>query len=160
MHPFIAINCAGPAARSSGERAFRIRERLLHGRERAEKGTFRKEADGGTLVLDEIGDMDISLQAKLLRVLENRTIRRIGGSKEIPFDVMVIATTNRDLNALQAEGKFRQDLFFRLNMFSIKVPPLRERKEDIPLLAEHFFSSCKKSSVEGTCSFRKRRWKY
>jgi len=106
------------------------------------KGLF-EEAGGGTLVLDEIGDMDVSLQAKLLRVLENRTIRRIGGYKEIPFDVMVVATTNRDLGKLQKEGKFRQDLYFRLNMFSLRVPPLRERREDIPLLAEFFFAQYK-----------------
>ncbi|MBI5099716.1 MAG: sigma-54-dependent Fis family transcriptional regulator [Nitrospirae bacterium] len=93
--------------------------------------------EGGTFVLDEIGDMDLSLQTKLLGILENRIIRV--GSKDI-FDIMVIATTNRDLNKLQMEGNFRQDLFYRLNMFAIKIPPLRERKDDIPLLAEHFLS--------------------
>lgn len=92
---------------------------------------------GGTLVLDEIGDMDISLQTKLLGILENRIIRV--GSKDI-LDIMVIATTNRDLNKLQMEGSFRKDLFHRLNMFALNIPPLRERQDDIPLLAEHFLS--------------------
>ncbi len=148
MHPFIAINCAALPHGLLESELFGYEKGSFTDAKGQKKGLF-EEADGGTLVLDEIGDMDISLQAKLLRVLENRTIRRIGGSREIPFDVMVIATTNRDLNALQAEGRFRQDLFFRLNMFSIKVPPLRERKEDIPLLAGHFFSSCKKEFGRG-----------
>lgn len=94
--------------------------------------------EGGTLVLGEIADMDISLQAKLLGVLDNSSISVSG--KDIPHDIMIIATTNKDLNKLQTEGKFRQDLFHRLNMFAIRIPPLRERKDDIPRLAEHFFS--------------------
>jgi DNA-binding NtrC family response regulator len=98
------------------------------------------EAGGGTLVLSEIGDMDLSLQAKLLAALETGRIRRTQGSQEVPFDIMVIATTNKDLARLQREGRFRQDLFHRLNTFGIMIPPLRQRKEDIPLLAGHFFS--------------------
>jgi DNA-binding NtrC family response regulator len=93
---------------------------------------------GGTLVMGEIADMDITLQTKLLGIIDNRAIRI--GNKEIPFDIMIIATTNRDLNKLQIEGKFRQDLYHRLNMFTIRIPSLRERKDDIPPLAEHFFS--------------------
>jgi DNA-binding NtrC family response regulator len=99
-----------------------------------------RDSGGGTLVLGEIGDMDLSLQAKLLAALETGLIRKAGNSREVPFDVMVIATTNKDLARLQREGRFRQDLFHRLNMFGILIPPLRERKEDIPLLAGHFFS--------------------
>jgi DNA-binding NtrC family response regulator len=102
------------------------------------KGLF-EEADGGTVVFEEIGDLDQSLQEKLAPVLEKRSFKRIGGSGEIPFDVMVIATTSRDLAHLRSEGKFRNDLFYN-NIFSLRIPPLRERKEDIPLLAEHFFS--------------------
>ncbi len=143
LHPFIAVNCAALPHGLLESELFGHEKGSFTDAKGQKKGLF-EEADGGTLVLDEIGDMDISLQAKLLRVLENRTIRRIGGSREIPFNVMVIATTNRDLGALQAEGRFRQDLFYRLNMFSVKVPSLRERKEDIPVLAEHFFSLCKK----------------
>jgi len=87
--------------------------------------------------------MDLSLQAKLLAALENGTVRRSKGLQEVPFDVMVIATTNKDLAKLQREGKFREDLFHRLNMFSLRIPPLRERKDDIPLLADYFFSQYK-----------------
>jgi two-component system response regulator AtoC len=143
LHPFIAVNCAALPHGLLESELFGYEKGSFTDAKGQKKGLF-EEADRGTLVLDEIGDMEITLQAKLLRVLENRTIRRIGGSKEIPFDVMVIATTNRDLSALLTQGRFRQDLFFRLSMFSVRVPPLRERKEDIPILAEHFFASCKK----------------
>ena len=97
-------------------------------------------ADGGTMLLDEIGDMRSSLQGKLLRVLEERTIRRIGGKDEIPIDLTVIATTNRNISTAVKQGEFRQDLFFRLNTFYLHILPLRERKEDIPILARHFLS--------------------
>jgi two-component system response regulator AtoC len=143
LHPFIAVNCAALPHGLLESELFGYEKGSFTDAKGQKKGLF-EEADGGTLVLDEIGDMEITLQAKLLRVLENRTIRRIGGLKEIPFDVMVIATTNRDLSALLAEGRFRQDLFFRLSMFSVRVPALRERKEDIAILAEHFFASCRK----------------
>lgn len=142
MNPFIAINCAALPQGLLESELFGYEKGAFTDAKGQKKGLF-EEADGGTLVLDEIGDMDIVLQAKLLRVLESRTIRRIGGFREIPFDVMVIATTNRDLNQLQKEGRFRQDLFYRLNMFSLRIPPLRDRKEDIPLLAEHFFGQYK-----------------
>ncbi len=142
-NPFVAINCAALPQGLLESELFGHEKGSFTDAKGTKKGLF-EEADGGTLVLDEIGDMDISLQAKLLRVLENRTIRRIGGTKEIPFDVMVIATTNRDLTGLQKEGKFRQDLFYRLNMFTLRIPPLRERKEDIPLLSDHFFTTSRK----------------
>ncbi len=102
------------------------------------KGLF-EEADGGTVVFEEIGDLDASLQEKLAEVLEKKSVRRIGGSEEIPFDVMVIGTTSRDLAGLRSEGKFRNDLFY-LNISSLRMPSLRERREDIPLLADHFLS--------------------
>ena len=101
------------------------------------KGMFEL-AKGGTILLDEIGDMKMELQSKLLRVLENRTIRHIGGQKEIPVDATVIATTNRNLADAVEKGHFRKDLFFRLSAFYLHIVPLRERKEDIPLLARHF----------------------
>lgn len=142
LNPFIAINCAALPQGLLESELFGYEKGAFTDAKGQKKGLF-EEAEGGTLVLDEIGDMDISLQAKLLRVLENRTIRRIGGYKEIPFDVMVVATTNRDLSRLQKEGKFRQDLYFRLNMFNLRIPPLRERRDDIPLLAEHFFTQYK-----------------
>jgi len=95
-------------------------------------------ASGGTLLLDEIGEMKPELQAKLLRVLEERKIRRLGGSSEIPVDVRVLAATNRNLETQLKEGKFRDDLFYRLSVFTIQLPTLRERPEDVPILIEHF----------------------
>jgi transcriptional regulator with PAS, ATPase and Fis domain len=94
-------------------------------------------ANGGTLFLDEIAEMPVSLQAKLLRVLEDRKIRRLGGTNEVPVDVRVLAATNRDPAEAVEEGLFREDLLYRLNVISIDLPPLRQRKEDIPLLAQH-----------------------
>jgi DNA-binding NtrC family response regulator len=99
-------------------------------------------AAGGTVFLDEIGEMEIPLQAKLLRVLEDHTIRRIGSPKEIPVDVQVITATNRDLRAALQDAQFREDLFYRINVVEIHLPPLRERKEDIPLLCHYFLSQC------------------
>jgi two-component system response regulator AtoC len=101
------------------------------------KGLFEL-ADGGTLVLDEIGEVPLTLQSKLLRVLEERTLRRLGGVRETPVDVRVLALTNRDLKAEVAAGRFREDLYYRLNVFPITVPPLRERREDILPMTEHF----------------------
>jgi transcriptional regulator with PAS, ATPase and Fis domain len=97
-------------------------------------------AEGGSILLDEIGEMKLSLQGKLLRVLEERTVRPIGGSEEIPIDVTVIATTNRNLKDAVEKGEFRMDLFYRLNTFYLLVPPLRDRKDDIPLLARHYLA--------------------
>jgi Nif-specific regulatory protein len=97
-----------------------------------------EEANGGTLLLDEIGDMPLSLQVKLLRVLQEGVIRRLGGSQDIPVDVRVIAATHQDLERLVTEGEFRQDLYYRLKVFELEIPPVRERKEDIPLLIRHF----------------------
>jgi two-component system response regulator HydG len=101
------------------------------------KGKF-EVADGGTVFLDEVGDVSPALQLKLLRVLQNRSFERVGGNETIHVDVRVIAATNRDLDAALRDGSFRQDLFFRLNVIPVQVPPLRERHEDIPLLAGYF----------------------
>ena len=103
------------------------------------KGAFEL-ADGGMVVLDEIGELKLELQAKLLHVLEERRLRRVGGSREILVDVRVIALTNRDLKAMVQDGSFRRDLFYRLNIFPIQVPPLREHSEDILPLARHFLN--------------------
>jgi two-component system, NtrC family, response regulator AtoC len=105
---------------------------------RVQKQGLFELADGGTIFLDEIGDMPGKLQAKLLRFLEEKTFRRVGGAKDIHVDVRIIAATNRDLRSLVEQGEFREDLFYRLNIFPITLPPLRERPEDIPLLATHF----------------------
>jgi transcriptional regulator with PAS, ATPase and Fis domain len=104
------------------------------------KGLFEMSKDG-SILLDEIGEMQPSLQSKLLRVLEERVVRRIGGKEEIPIHVTVIATTNRNLSEAVEKGEFRSDLFFRLNAFNLHIPPLRERSEDIPLLTKYFLSN-------------------
>src|SRR4029078_9215364 len=99
-----------------------------------------EQADGGTLFLDEIGDMSLWAQSKLLRVLQDGVVTRIGGSKPIQVDVRVLAATNKDLESEIAAGRFREDLYSRLNVVPIHVPPLRERREDIPLLISHFIT--------------------
>ena len=104
-----------------------------------QKGHFEL-ADGGTLFLDEIGDMPLEMQVRLLRTLEDRCIRPVGGSSEIPVDVRVVAATNRSLTAAVEEGNFREDLYYRLNVFTIQVPPLRERAGDVLFLARHFLA--------------------
>ena len=103
------------------------------------KGLF-EVADKGTIFLDEVGDTSLAMQVKLLRVLQERTIRRVGGTEEIPVDVRIIAATNRDLPAMVAEGEFREDLYYRVSVIPLQLPPLRHRVDDIPLLANHFLS--------------------
>jgi DNA-binding NtrC family response regulator len=101
------------------------------------RGSF-EQADGGTIFLDEIGELDLSLQPKLLRVLENREIKRVGGDRAIPVNVRVVAATNRDLRQMVNDGTFREDLYYRLGVVTVELPSLRERSEDVPLLVEHF----------------------
>ena len=138
----LSVHCASLPEALLERELFGGEKGAFPGAEDVKRGLI-EEAEGGTLLLDEIGDLGQSLQAKMVTVLEKRALRRLGGVQEIPIDAMIIAVTNRDLNKLQQEGYFRQDLFYRLDMFSLRFPPLRDRKEDIPLLAEHFFSQYK-----------------
>jgi len=142
--PFVAINCSAIPENLLEAELFGYRRGAFTGALRDSKGKVEL-ADGGTLFLDEIGDMPLPLQAKLLRFLENRAFYRLGDDKEIRVDVRVIAATNKDLKKLIKEGKFREDLYYRLSQIVIEIPPLRERKEDIPKLVEFFI---KKANLE------------
>lgn len=138
--PFIALNCSALPENLLESELFGYEKGAFTDARKSKKGLF-EVASGGTLLLDEIGEMQLGLQSKLLRALEERVLRRIGGQEEIPFDVTVIATTNRDLHEAVEKGEFRMDLYYRLNAFALTVPPLRERKEDIMFLARHFLAS-------------------
>jgi DNA-binding NtrC family response regulator len=135
--PYVAINCAAMPETLIESELFGHERSAFTGADRRREGCFEL-ASGGTLLLDEIAEMKPELQAKLLRVLEDQKVRRLGGSQEVPVDVRVLASTNRDLGVEMREGRFREDLYYRLNVFSIQLPSLRERREDIPGLVEHF----------------------
>ncbi len=137
--PFVAINCAALPETLLESELFGYEKGAFTGAMARKVGKFEL-ADGGTILLDEISEMDLALQAKLLRVLQEREIDRVGGSAPVAVDVRVIATTNRRMEEFVREGKFREDLYFRLNVIPLVIPPLRERQEDIPLLADHFIN--------------------
>ena len=134
--PFVAINCASIPEHLLESELFGYDDGAFTGAKKGgKKGQF-EIANDGTLFLDEIGDMPLSMQSKLLRVLQEKEIQRVGGQKSITVDVRIIAATHRDLEKMVEEGKFRQDLYYRLNVIKIEIPPLRERKEDIPLISQ------------------------
>ena len=135
--PYIAINCAAIPKHLQESELFGHEMGAFSDAKHSRTGLFELSKDG-ILFLDEIGDMDLDLQAKLLRVLQERVFRRIGGNSEIPFNAMVVAATNKNLNAEIEKGNFRKDLFYRLNIIPIEIPPLRERREDIPELVHYF----------------------
>jgi DNA-binding NtrC family response regulator len=135
--PFVAINCAAVPATLLESELFGHEKGAFTDAKATKKGLFEL-ADGGTVFLDEIGDMEMGMQAKLLRFLEDRTFRRIGGSKVIPVDVRIVSATNKDLLKAIEEKQFRNDLYYRLQVIPIYLPPLRERRDDILLIAEHF----------------------
>ncbi|MBI5164370.1 MAG: sigma-54-dependent Fis family transcriptional regulator [Magnetospirillum sp.] len=135
--PFVVINCAAMHPDRMEVELFGTEHAAEEGEPSRKTGTF-EQAHGGTLVLDEVADMPLETQGKIVRVLQDQTFERVGGAKRVEVDVRVIATTNRDLQTEMAAGRFREDLFYRLNVVPVKVASLRERREDIPQLARHF----------------------
>ena len=142
---FQAVNCAAINENLLESELFGHEKGSFTGAHAEKKGLF-EIADRGTLFLDEIAELDVGIQAKLLRALQERKIRRVGGTHEISVDVRVIAATNRDLRAMVADGRFRDDLYYRINVLSIDVPPLRERREDIPVLIDYFLKKHTKNT--------------
>lgn len=135
--PFVPVNCGAITETLIESELFGHKRGSFTGAVGDKDGLF-KAADGGTLFLDEVGELPLAMQVKLLRAIQEKSIRRVGDNETIKVDVRIIAATNRDLEQLAKDGKFRDDLYYRLNVIQIKTPPLRERKSDIPLLIEHF----------------------
>jgi DNA-binding NtrC family response regulator len=164
--PFVAVNCRALAPGVLESELFGHERGAFTGAERARPGLFER-ADGGTLFLDEIGETDADFQAKLLRVLQERSVVRVGGADERSVDVRIVAATNRDLRAEVAAGRFREDLFFRLAVIPVHLPPLRERPEDVLPLAAHFLERSRQRvgrdvrglSPEAERLLASRRWK-
>jgi len=136
-HPFVALNCGGVPETLLESELFGHMRGAFTGADSNKKGLM-EVAERGTIFLDEIGEMNATMQVKLLRVLQDRRFRRLGGTEEVQADIRIIAATNQDLPKLVAEGRFREDLFYRINVIPMQLPPLRDRREDIPLLADHF----------------------
>ncbi len=136
-HPMVVIHCGALTETLLESELFGHEKGAFTGAQYRKKGKF-EIAEGGTVFLDEIGDISLKTQTDLLRVLQEREIVRVGGNQTIKVDFRIVAATNKDLEKLIEEGKFRPDLFYRLNVFHIELPPLRERREDIPPLVDHF----------------------
>ena len=163
--PFVAINCAALPGTLIESELFGYEKGAFTDAKARKEGLF-EQAEGGTLFLDEIGEVELGLQAKLLRVLEEGSFRRVGGLKDLPLDVRVIAASNRDLKTESEAGRFRADLFYRLSVIQIDIPPLRERGDDVRLLAEHYITSFRsrlRKSIDGIApealaAFRRYEW--
>ena len=150
--PFVVVHCAALNPNLLESELFGHEKGSFTGAHERHVGRF-ESAKGGTLFLDEIGEIDASTQIKLLRVLENHTFERVGGAQTIQTDVRVIAATNRDLRALVREGRFREDLYYRLNVVGVEIPPLRARREDIPLLLNHFLKRFREENGKRIAGF-------
>jgi len=148
--PFVAVDCSSLAETLLESELFGHMRGAFTGAVTTKKGLF-EEADRGTCFLDEIGDISLAMQAKLLRVLQEHEIKRVGGTETIKIDVRIVAATNQNLEALVTEKKFREDLFYRLNVVSIHLPSLRERPEDVPLLADHFLRKYASQNNKPVC---------
>ena len=148
--PFVAVDCSSLAETLLESELFGHVRGAFTGAVTTKKGLF-EEADRGTCFLDEIGDISLAMQAKLLRVLQEHEIKRVGGTETIKIDVRIVAATNQNLEALVTEKKFREDLFYRLNVVSIHLPSLRERPEDVPLLADHFLRKYASQNNKPVC---------
>src|SRR5215831_11868020 len=147
-HPFVAVSCALFAESLIESELFGHERGAFTNAVRDRAGRFEM-AEGGTIFLDDIDDVPLPMQVKLLRVLQNRTIERLGGTRTVPVNVRIIAGSKRDLKQMVAEGKFREDLYYRLNVLPVALPPLRERREDIPVLMEHFLERyCRRRGEE------------
>jgi two-component system response regulator PilR (NtrC family) len=144
---FVSVNCGAFTETLLESELFGYMRGAFTGATANKKGLF-EVADKGTLFLDEIGDTSLAMQVKLLRVLQERTIRRVGGTEEIPVDVRIIAATNRDLSNMVGEGQFREDLFYRISVIPLELPPLRHRRDDIPLLADYFLGRLNSSMAK------------
>ena len=136
-HPFVAVSCALFSETLIESELFGHERGAFTGAIKDRLGRFEL-ADGGTIFLDDIDDVPLSMQVKLLRVLQNRTVERLGGTHTVPINVRIIAGSKRDLKQMVADGRFREDLYYRLNVLPVALPPLRERREDIPMLMDHF----------------------
>jgi DNA-binding NtrC family response regulator len=150
VRAFVAVDCSSLAETLLESELFGHVRGAFTGAVAAKKGLF-EEADNGTCFLDEIGDISLAMQAKLLRVLQEHEIKRVGGTETLKIDVRIVAATNKNLEELVAEKKFREDLFYRLNVVSIHLPSLRERAEDIPLLADHFLNKFAAQNNKPAC---------
>jgi len=150
--PFVAVHCAALSASLLESELFGHEKGAFTGADARRKGRFEMAA-GGTLFLDEIGEIDNAIQVKLLRVLEERVFERVGGNETITADIRLIAATNRSLSEMVAEGEFREDLFYRLNVVPIDLPPLRDRQGDIPMLVAHFLNQFVEKSLTQVRSF-------
>ena len=165
--PFVAVNCAALPATLIESELFGYEKGAFTDAKARKEGLF-EQAEGGTLLLDEIGELELSLQAKLLRVLEEGAFRRVGGLKDIPLDVRVLAASNRDLKAESEAGRFRLDLYYRLSIIQIDIPPLRERGDDVLLLSQYYIDTIgarirRKKKIQGLSPeavevFRKYNW--